>query len=105
MLISLSIILIIFGILCLFFSGQSTVMSEKQSVNVVAEQSKPPLIEKNIVTYKGSQYDITDFIRKHPGGKAILIQNNGKDIEQLMLENEHSAHAYELLEKYKIRDC
>lgn len=58
--------------------------------------------EKIIVIYKGSKYDITNFIRKHPGGKAVLLENNGADIEKLMLENEHSAYAYSLLEKYKI---
>ena len=59
-------------------------------------------VEQVIVTFKGSKYDVTKFLRKHPGGKAILLQNNGNDVEQQMLENEHSAHAYKTLEKYKI---
>lgn len=58
--------------------------------------------EKIIVKFRGSDYDITDFIKRHPGGKSILIKNNGNDIEQLMLKNEHSDRAYKLLEKYKI---
>lgn len=62
---------------------------------------KPP--DKIIVTFKGSKYDITNFIKRHPGGKQILIDNNGKDIENLMLEYEHSKNAYLILEKYKIQ--
>lgn len=58
--------------------------------------------EKIIVNYKNSSYDITTFIKKHPGGKKYLIENNGKDIEQLMIDNDHSHHAYKLLDKYKI---
>lgn len=57
-----------------------------------------------IVTYKNDKYDITDFIKRHPGGKDVLIKNNGKDIEQLMIVNEHSEHAYNLLRKYKISE-
>ena len=60
------------------------------------------IIPKVVVTFKGSKYDISNFVRKHPGGKTILLDNNGKDVEQLMLENEHSDHAYKTLDKYKI---
>lgn len=58
--------------------------------------------KKIIVKYKGSQYDITKFVKYHPGGKDFLIDNNGLDIEKQMLEKEHSAKAYKILEKYKI---
>ena len=60
------------------------------------------LSKKIIVTYKGSKYDITNFLRKHPGGVDILLENSQKDIEQLMAKYEHSIHAYKLLELYKI---
>nr|WBF70518.1 hypothetical protein [Megavirus caiporensis] len=63
----------------------------------------PQISNKIIVTFKGSKYDITDFLRRHPGGKQILIDNNGKDIEKLMLEYEHSNNAYRILDKYKIQ--
>ena len=58
---------------------------------------------KIIVQFKGSQYDITNFAKKHPGGKNILIENNGNDIEKLMIENDHSKNAYKLLEKYLLK--
>ncbi len=69
------------------------------------EQEKEPLNsdpKRIIVQYHKSSYDITDFAKKHPGGKKILLENNGKDIEKLMIDNDHSDHAYKLLEKYKI---
>lgn len=59
-------------------------------------------IEPIIVSFKGAKYNVTNFVKKHPGGKTVIIENNGKDIEQLMLDNEHSKHAYDLLEKYQI---
>lgn len=59
---------------------------------------------KIIVFFKENKYDVTDFARKHPGGKVVLIDNNGKDIEELMLKYEHSKYAYRMLEKYKINN-
>lgn len=59
----------------------------------------PPII----VYYKDNKYDITNFVKYHPGGKRILIENNGKDVEQQMLDNQHSEYAYSELEKYLIK--
>ena len=74
------------------------------SPNMINDETKKTInSNKVIVTFKGDEYDITDFIRKHPGGKQVLLDNNGNDIEKLMLENEHSIHAYKTLEKYKIK--
>lgn len=58
--------------------------------------------ERIIVYYKENKYDVTNFVKRHPGGKEVLIENNGKNIESLMNENEHSSHAFTVLEKYKI---
>lgn len=60
------------------------------------------LTNRIVVTYQNSEYDITEFAKRHPGGKSILNENNGKDIEKLMLKAEHSDRAYKILEKYKI---
>ena len=59
--------------------------------------------QKVIVSFRGENYDVTNFVRLHPGGKKVLLQNNGKDIEQLMLNNDHSKEAYRILEKYRIK--
>ncbi|AFX92855.1 cytochrome B5 [Acanthamoeba polyphaga mimivirus] len=71
--------------------------------NTTKNFDNPNNSDQIIVTYKGSKYNITEFLRRHPGGKQILIDNNGKDIEKLMLEYEHSNNAYRMLEKYKIQ--
>lgn len=70
--------------------------------NQVIRSNTNMIPEKIIVTFRGSLYDITNFVKKHPGGKNILLENNGKDIEYLMIGNGHSDYAYKLLEKYKI---
>jgi cytochrome b involved in lipid metabolism len=81
--------------------------SEKSDKPNKSENSNKPNKSENsnkiIVQFRGYEYDITDFVRKHPGGKQLLLENNGNDIEKLMLENEHSANAYNILEKYKIK--
>lgn len=43
-----------------------------------------------------------DFVKNHPGGEEILIENNGKDIDELMIDVGHSSDAYDILAKYKI---
>lgn len=90
----LSIILLIRYI---FFSNKIGDMETNGEATVTSEPNT-----RVIVTFRDEKYDITDFVKKHPGGKQILLENNGKDVEQLMAENEHSERAYKLLEKYKI---
>lgn len=84
-------------ILYVFFSEQIRETYKKKM-----NPDGPDKIPQIIVTYKGDKYNITNFIKKHPGGKTVLINNNGNDIEKLMLENEHSESAYKILERYKI---
>lgn len=78
--------------------NKETPITNKNHVNSFEKQD----YETVIVNFKGSKYNITDYIVKHPGGKKVLLDNNGKDIEKLMLENKHSNNAYEILEKYRI---
>lgn len=58
--------------------------------------------EKIIVEYEGNKYDITNFAIEHPGGKEVLIENNGKDVKEIMFEVGHSDNAFELFKKFKI---
>ena len=55
-----------------------------------------------IVKFKDASYDITAFLHDHPGGKEVLLESNGKDIEELMKEVGHTPDAYQLLASYKI---
>lgn len=88
------LIIIIVAILYMSYSDQ------KVNSNDTRQIAQP---EKVIVGYKNQTYDITDFVKKHPGGKHVLLENNGKDVEQLMIENEHSSNAYKTLEKYIVK--
>jgi cytochrome b involved in lipid metabolism len=52
------------------------------------------------VIYQGDCYDITNYLKKHPGGKKILLDHNGKDVESKMKEHNHGKGAYELLKSF-----
>lgn len=75
---------------------------EEENEEEEEDEEKENEEEKIIVSFGDNRYDISSFIFKHPGGEDLLIDNNGKNIEELMLENNHSDRAYKLLEKYKI---
>ena len=55
------------------------------------------------VTYKGERYDIGNFIKRHPGGAEILLQNKDKDITTAFDHIGHSNDAKFLLKKRKIK--
>lgn len=97
-------IIIIITIIYLFSNQiKGNMVDNNNIVETVNQQNiVNPENDRIIVKFKGNRYDITDFIRKHPGGKSVLIENNGNDIEDIMLENEHSTHAYKTLERYRI---
>ncbi|KAK1700141.1 cytochrome b5-like heme/steroid binding domain-containing protein, partial [Colletotrichum godetiae] len=44
----------------------------------------------------GKVYDITSFLPSHPGGKAILLRNAGKDATAVF----DAVHPVELVEEY-----
>jgi 4-hydroxysphinganine ceramide fatty acyl 2-hydroxylase len=55
------------------------------------------------ITHEGSVYDVTPFIKDHPGGREILLDNAGKDISLVMnSEHDHSKVAFAVLDKYRI---
>ena len=81
-------------------TGEKTSVREETNLNLPLRTNSKK--ERIIITYKGGNYDITDFIKKHPGGKEVLKENNGKNIEQQMLDAGHSDNAYNIIEKYKI---
>lgn len=80
----------------IFFSGEAQKALAEQKRAAIKSKEVP----QTIVTFKGKRYNITSFIKKHPGGEEALKDLHEKDIEQLMLDNEHSVKAYQILEKY-----
>jgi hypothetical protein len=64
--------------------------------------------DRDIVTFKGQKYDLTDFIPKHPGGSIInRMLKSEKPLEQVWKDNKvawHMKNPYvmSILEKYKV---
>lgn len=54
------------------------------------------------VVYKGSVYDVTNFVSEHPGGEEVILDNAGKDMTDEFDNIGHSSKAQELLSSYKI---
>lgn len=59
--------------------------------------------EKFIVTYAKKDYDIIDFLDKHPAGRAILEKFKDKDITDEFDDVGHSDYAKKLMQKYRIQ--
>ncbi|KAI5927901.1 hypothetical protein F4810DRAFT_645796 [Camillea tinctor] len=54
------------------------------------------------VTIGNSVYDITDFVEDHPGGPELVLEYAGKDIKDILRDEDshtHSDSAYEILEE------
>lgn len=59
--------------------------------------------EKFIVEFRKELYDITEFMRKHPGGVNTLNGYNRKNIESRFKSVDHSSAAEYLLKDYKLK--
>ena len=54
------------------------------------------------VTIGARVYDITSFISDHPGGGELILEYGGKDVEEILKDEDshfHSESAYEILEE------
>jgi len=58
--------------------------------------------EKCIIVINNGVYDITKYIRLHPGGEEILMNVNGQDATNEFNDIGHSRGAIKTLEKFKI---
>lgn len=69
-----------------------------------AEVGKHKTPETGIwVTYKNGVYDITDFVKLHPGGnKVLLAAGSSVDPFWAIYQQHNHAHVHETLEKYRI---
>jgi len=57
------------------------------------------------VLRRGKVYDITAFLKDHPGGDDVILNIAGRDVEEIMRDatrHVHSDSAYEMLEEYVI---
>jgi len=61
-------------------------------------------IEKSAwIAVRGKVYNVTDFIKKHPGGEDVLLFAIGRDAT-LVFETYHDFKVYDVLQKYCIGD-
>lgn len=62
--------------------------------------------DRCILTISGARYDVTDYLRDHPGGSSRIIPFCGKDATTAFQtqggEGSHSGIAKETLEKYRL---
>jgi len=65
-----------------------------------------PNTEKDAwVVFSGGVYNVTSFMKMHPGGKEILLDHLGQDITEMFVSNRihsHSEKAFRILDKYCI---
>lgn len=69
------------------------------------EVSKHNTLEKGVwVTYRGNVYDITNFIKHHPGGSHTIMMGAGGDVESFWqtYKVHQAVEVQNLLETYKI---
>lgn len=88
------------------FTFETVLMPPNSESTTIDESSVEQMAEKSnnfIVKYRKNYYDITEFMRKHPGGINTLkgIQN-GDMTERFMKAPPHSDAAMYLMQEYKI---
>ncbi|KAJ3166494.1 hypothetical protein HDU88_003363 [Geranomyces variabilis] len=54
------------------------------------------------VAIRGSVYDITDFVDRHPGGRDIMLLSAGRDVTQVYETYHDIAKTEKVLRKYRI---
>ncbi|KAL7733558.1 hypothetical protein ACLKA6_005027 [Drosophila palustris] len=54
------------------------------------------------IIYKGNVYDVTGFLKDHPGGAELILEVAGKDATKAFNGAGHSSDAVNDLKKYKI---
>ena len=70
-----------------------------------AELKRNTTSKSCFVTIGNKVYDVTEFLDAHPGGSNLILDYAGKDVEEIMKDEESNVHsdgAYEELEGYLI---
>jgi cytochrome b involved in lipid metabolism len=62
----------------------------------INEVEKHNIRENGWIIFNGKVYDITDYIKKHPGGQTTIINYLGKDVTEI-LNKYHSNEAKKIL--------
>ncbi|KAI4504027.1 hypothetical protein M0802_000498 [Mischocyttarus mexicanus] len=74
-------------------------MAKVYTMNEVGQHNK----ETDLwLAMHGGVYDLTSFLKKHPGGEEVFIQSAGKDCTKCFDDIGHSEEAQLLKETFKI---
>lgn len=57
---------------------------------------------KILLTIKGTEYDVTEFSKTHPGGKKILEKYNNMDVTREFYDFQHSKEAIEIMKTLSV---
>lgn len=79
----------------------SLIMSQIYKQSEVAERNGKNGAPVWII-YKGNVYDVTDFVKDHPGGADLILEKAGKDATKAFNGAGHSSDAVSDMKKYKI---
>ncbi|KAM5263332.1 cytochrome b5 type B [Ctenodactylus gundi] len=68
------------------------------------EVAKHNTLEELWMVIHGRVYDVTLFLKEHPGGEEVLLEQAGVDASESFEDVGHSSDAREMLKQYYIGD-
>lgn len=72
----------------------------KLEVSIEKKEMQAKDEKEFVVKYRGKVYEISDFLKKHPGGSKILKPLEGLNLNEVMAQNPHSEAALHLFEEF-----
>nr|CAD7417581.1 unnamed protein product [Timema poppensis] len=58
--------------------------------------------ETTLIIIHNSVYNVTAYLKEHPGGEEVLLEQGGKDATEAFEDVGHSLDARELMDNYKV---
>nr|CAD7406215.1 unnamed protein product [Timema cristinae] len=58
--------------------------------------------ETTLMIIHNSVYNVTAYLKEHPGGEEVLLEQGGKDATEAFEDVGHSLDARELMDNYKV---
>ncbi|GAM27888.1 hypothetical protein SAMD00019534_110640 [Acytostelium subglobosum LB1] len=83
-------------------SSPSSTTTTTDTVYTMDEVRRHKSVDDLWVVVHDKVYDLTHFVKDHPGGMSVIMGEAGKDATLSFEDIGHSYTAYNLLEKFKI---
>ena len=58
--------------------------------------------DAKIIIYKGTVYDVADYVNLHPGGSSFISEHYGKQIDEHFEDQGHSRTAKKLFKEFPV---